>query len=59
MELGNLSSRPACKRSDVDVDQRERVEATLSNLIAASKMHAMSTGMSPSPSLMRRRAMWQ
>ncbi|KAJ7725014.1 hypothetical protein B0H14DRAFT_3519425 [Mycena olivaceomarginata] len=36
MELGNLSSRPACKRSDVDVDQRERVEATLSNLAAAT-----------------------
>ncbi|KAJ7848640.1 hypothetical protein B0H14DRAFT_2582947 [Mycena olivaceomarginata] len=54
MELGNLSSRPACKRSDVDVDQRERVEATLSNLVAASKTHAMSAGMSPSPSLMRR-----
>ncbi|KAJ7834130.1 hypothetical protein B0H14DRAFT_3462245 [Mycena olivaceomarginata] len=54
MELGNLSSRPACKRSDVDVDQRERVEATLSNLVAASKTRAMSAGMSLSPSLMRR-----
>ncbi|KAH7883156.1 hypothetical protein F5I97DRAFT_1939003 [Phlebopus sp. FC_14] len=42
-------SRPA--RTDVDLDKlrshRERVEATLSNLVAASKTHATSSGMSP------------
>ncbi|KIJ65805.1 hypothetical protein HYDPIDRAFT_27039 [Hydnomerulius pinastri MD-312] len=42
-------SRPA--RVDVDVDNlrslRERLEATLSNLVAASKTHATSSGMSP------------
>ncbi|KAK7057473.1 hypothetical protein R3P38DRAFT_2841197 [Favolaschia claudopus] len=43
--------RPTRERSDVDVDAlaalRERAEATLSNLVAASKTHATSAGMSP------------
>ncbi|KAJ7350358.1 hypothetical protein DFH08DRAFT_861178 [Mycena albidolilacea] len=46
-----FEGRPARERSDVDVDQlaalRERAEATLSNLVAASKTHATSAGMSP------------
>ncbi|KAF8070406.1 hypothetical protein FPV67DRAFT_1017824 [Lyophyllum atratum] len=43
--------RPQRDRSDVDSDAlrslRERAEATLSNLVAASKTHATSSGMSP------------
>ncbi|KAF7362137.1 hypothetical protein MVEN_00559700 [Mycena venus] len=46
-----FEARPARERSDVDVDAlaalRERAEATLSNLVAASKTHATSAGMSP------------
>lgn len=42
-------SRPT--RDDVDIDSlrslRERVEVTLSNLVAVSKTHATSSGMSP------------
>lgn len=42
-------SRPV--RAHVDIDQlrplRERLEATLSNLVVATKTHAMSSGMSP------------
>lgn len=38
-------------RADVDLDNlsalRERAEATLSNLVAASRMHATSAGMAP------------
>jgi len=43
--------RPQRERSDVDLDAlrslRERAEATLTNLVAASKTHATSSGMSP------------
>lgn len=43
--------RPQRERSDVDLDAlrslRERAEATLSNLVTASKTHATSSGMSP------------
>lgn len=43
--------RPTRDRSDVDMDAlrslRERAEATLTNLVAASKTHATSSGMSP------------
>ena len=43
--------RPQRERSDVDQDVlralRERAEATLSNLVTASKTHATSSGMSP------------
>jgi protein SPA2 len=43
--------RPQRERSDVDQDVlrslRERAEATLSNLVTASKTHATSLGMSP------------
>ncbi|KAG6866201.1 hypothetical protein C0991_007226 [Blastosporella zonata] len=43
--------RPQRERSDVDQDAlrslRERAEATLSNLVAASKTHATSSGLSP------------
>ncbi|GLB37366.1 putative spa2 homology domain (SHD) of GIT [Lyophyllum shimeji] len=43
--------RPQRDRADVDVEAlrslRERLEATLSNLVAASKTHATSLGMSP------------
>jgi hypothetical protein len=43
--------RPQRERSDVDQDVlsslRERVEATLSNLVTASRTHATSFGMSP------------
>ncbi|KAJ6603144.1 hypothetical protein B0H10DRAFT_2167264 [Mycena sp. CBHHK59/15] len=46
-----FEARPPRERSDVDVDAlaslRERAEATLSNLVAASKTHATSSGMSP------------
>ncbi|KAJ7647538.1 hypothetical protein FB45DRAFT_201713 [Roridomyces roridus] len=46
-----FETRPARERSDVDADAlmalRERAEATLSNLVAASKTHATSAGMSP------------
>lgn len=43
--------RPQRERSDVDPEAlrslRERAEATLSNLVTASKTHATSSGMSP------------
>ncbi|KAI0072828.1 hypothetical protein K474DRAFT_1667322 [Panus rudis PR-1116 ss-1] len=43
--------RPRRDRSDVDLEAlralRERAEATLSNLVAATKTHATSAGMSP------------
>ncbi|CAL1711181.1 unnamed protein product [Somion occarium] len=43
--------RPRRDRSEVDVEAlralRERAEATLSNLVTASKTHATSSGMSP------------
>jgi len=43
--------RPQRDRADVDVDAlrslRERADATLSNLVAATKTHASSAGMSP------------
>ncbi|KAK0195779.1 hypothetical protein F5146DRAFT_1027040 [Armillaria mellea] len=43
--------RPPRDRSDVDLDTlrslRERADATLGNLVAASKTHATSSGMSP------------
>lgn len=43
--------RPARERADVDIEAlralRERAEATLSNLVAASKTHATSSGMAP------------
>jgi protein SPA2 len=43
--------RPARDRFDVDLDTlrslRERADATLSNLVTASKTHATSSGMSP------------
>ncbi|KAF7375910.1 hypothetical protein MSAN_00005400 [Mycena sanguinolenta] len=46
-----FEARPSRERSDVDVDAlaalRERAEATLSNLVAATKTHATSAGMSP------------
>ncbi|KAJ7039191.1 hypothetical protein C8F04DRAFT_950244 [Mycena alexandri] len=46
-----FEARPQRERSDVDTDAlaalRERAEATLSNLVAASKTHATSAGMSP------------
>lgn len=43
--------RPARERADVDIEAlralRERADATLSNLVAATKTHATSSGMSP------------
>ncbi|KAJ7125010.1 hypothetical protein C8R44DRAFT_703005 [Mycena epipterygia] len=46
-----FEARPARERSDVDADAlsalRDRAEATLSNLVAATKTHATSAGMSP------------
>ncbi|KAJ6497791.1 hypothetical protein C8R45DRAFT_1211619 [Mycena sanguinolenta] len=46
-----FEARPSRERSDVDVEAlaalRERAEATLSNLVAATKTHATSAGMSP------------
>lgn len=43
--------RPARERADVDIEAlralRERTDATMSNLVAASKTHATSSGMSP------------
>ena len=46
-----FEKRPPRDRSDIDVDVlrslRERAESTLSNLVAASKTHATSSGMSP------------
>ncbi|XP_006460875.1 hypothetical protein AGABI2DRAFT_221147 [Agaricus bisporus var. bisporus H97] len=47
----NFERRPARERADVDIEAlralRERAEATLSNLVAASKTHATSSGMAP------------
>nr|GAT57893.1 predicted protein [Mycena chlorophos] len=46
-----FEARPTRDRSEVDPDAlaslRERAEATLSNLVTASKTHATSAGMSP------------
>ena len=46
-----FESRPQHDRSDLDTDTlrslQERAEATLSNLVAATKTHATSSGMSP------------
>ncbi len=43
--------RPRRDRSDVDIETlkalRERAEATLSNLVTATKNHATSSGLSP------------
>lgn len=43
--------RPARERADVDIEAlralRDRAEATLSNLVTASKTHATSSGMAP------------
>lgn len=50
-EVKAFERRPQRDRGDVDVEVlrslRERAEATLSNLVAASKTHASSSGMSP------------
>ncbi|KAJ7690687.1 hypothetical protein B0H17DRAFT_584572 [Mycena rosella] len=46
-----FEARPPREQSDVDIDAlsalRERAEATLTNLVAATKTHATSAGMSP------------
>jgi hypothetical protein len=46
-----FEKRPPHSQGDVDIDAlsslRDRAEATLSNLVAASKTHASSAGMSP------------
>ncbi|KAJ6558466.1 hypothetical protein DFH09DRAFT_1279888 [Mycena vulgaris] len=46
-----FEARPSREQSDVDLDAlsglRERAEATLTNLVAATKTHATSAGMSP------------
>jgi len=43
--------RPAREHADIDIEAlralRERIDATMSNLVAASKTHATSSGMSP------------
>ncbi|KAF8160871.1 hypothetical protein B0H34DRAFT_765957 [Crassisporium funariophilum] len=50
-DVKNFERRPQRDRSDVDSDAlrslRERAEATLTNLTAATKNHASSSGMSP------------
>jgi len=50
-DIRTFEHRPHRDRSDVDLDAlrslRERVEATLSNLVTATKTHATSSGMSP------------
>lgn len=50
-DVHNFERRPHRERSDVDLDLLqslcERAEATLSNLVIASKTHATSSGMSP------------
>lgn len=50
-DVRTFERRPTRDRADVDPDAlrslRERAEATLSNLVAASKTHATSSGMSP------------
>jgi protein SPA2 len=50
-DVRSFERRPQRDRSDVDLDAlrslRERADATLSNLVAASKTHATSSGMSP------------
>ena len=46
-----FEQRPPRDRSDIDMDAlralRERAEATLSNLVTATKTHATSSGLSP------------
>lgn len=50
-DVQNFERRPQRERSDVDVDAlralSDRAETTLSNLVAASKTHATSSGLSP------------
>lgn len=50
-DVRSFERRSQRDRSDVDLDAlrslRERADATLSNLVAASKTHATSSGMSP------------
>ncbi|KAG6857734.1 hypothetical protein H0H87_004150 [Tephrocybe sp. NHM501043] len=50
-DVREFERRPQRERSDVDIDAlhslRDRAEATLSNLVAASKTHATSSGLSP------------
>ncbi|KIK09299.1 hypothetical protein K443DRAFT_83444 [Laccaria amethystina LaAM-08-1] len=50
-DVRNFERRPQRERSDIDLDAlrslRERADATLSNLVAATKTHATSSGMSP------------
>ncbi|OBZ69633.1 hypothetical protein A0H81_10591 [Grifola frondosa] len=50
-DVRTFERRPRRDRSEVDLDAlralRERAEATLSNLVAATKTHATSSGMAP------------
>ncbi|TFK44453.1 hypothetical protein BDQ12DRAFT_673015 [Crucibulum laeve] len=50
-DVRSFERRPQREKSDVDPEAlkslRERAEATLSNLVAATKTHATSSGMSP------------
>jgi hypothetical protein len=50
-DVRSFERRPQRDRPDIDLDTlsslRERAEATLSNLVTASKTHATSSGMSP------------
>jgi protein SPA2 len=50
-DIKAFERRPLRERSDVDLDVlrslRDRAEATLSNLVVASKTHATSSGLSP------------
>ncbi|KAJ7497027.1 hypothetical protein FB451DRAFT_1359481 [Mycena latifolia] len=50
-DVRTFEARPPREQSDVDLDAlsalRERAEATLTNLVAATKTHATSAGMSP------------
>lgn len=50
-DVRNYERRPQPERAEVDQDMlrslRDRAEATLGNLVAASKTHATSSGMSP------------
>ncbi|KAG6837808.1 hypothetical protein H0H93_016176 [Arthromyces matolae] len=50
-DVRTFERRPQRERSDVDPEAlrslRDRAEATLSNLVAASKTHATSSGLSP------------
>lgn len=50
-DVRSFERRPQRERSDIDLDALrslgERADATLSNLVAATKTHATSSGMSP------------